>query len=131
MRNKQLVAMAASLSLGAGIFAAVPALAQGTQGAPQRAPATQQPATPAAHISDTQITAYAHAQKKVQGVIKKWQGKVKNAGDPKVAAQYRQKANKEMVAAVTGTGLSVSDYNKISRAANSDPSVAKRIQQAR
>lgn len=127
MRTKQYVAIAAGVGLSAGLFAAMPAMAQ--SGQPSRA--APQAAMKATNVSDAQIQKYVAAQAQVKRIATKWQSKIKNAKNKKTALQYRRQANKAMVQAVKSSGLSITEYNRITRAAQSNKELAKRIQNAR
>lgn len=131
MQIRKSIAIAAAIGLGAGAFAAAPAFAQqGQQGQQGYAPQQQQSTAKSSDFSDAQVKKFSQAQQNVQKIAQKWQDKIQNASDKEAAMKYRQKASQSMVKAVKKTGLSVSDYNKISRAAATDQDLVKRIQQA-
>lgn len=114
----------------AGITAgSAPVLAQNGSDAQQNHQ-KQQFSSKQANFSASQIQKFAQAQKQVQSIRSKWRKKIRNEKDQQTARQYRQKANKKMIAAVKDSGLTVKQYNKISNAARSNPQLAKRIQKA-
>jgi hypothetical protein len=122
--------IATATLIGIGLTAgATPVFAQGSQNAQQSAQA-QKPSAQATHVSDGQIHKFAKAENQVQNIRSKWQGKIKGAKNKQTAMQYSKQANQSMVKAVRGSGLSVKQYNKIARAAMSQPKLAQRIRQA-
>lgn len=127
MRAKRYLTYAACVGLSAGMFAAMPAMAQGGQ----PAYAAQQSATQSMHVSDAQLQKYVQAQAKVRRISQKWQAKLQNAKSKKAALQYRRKANQEMIKAIKATGLSLAEFNRITKAARTNKELAKRIQSAR
>lgn len=127
MRAKQYLAVAACIGLSAGMFVAAPAMAQsGDSGF-----AAPQSSAGAVNITDAQVQKYVEAQAKVQRIGQEWQSKIRNAEDKKTALEYRRQANQQMTQAIKNVGLSIEEYNQITRAASSNQALAKRIQQAR
>lgn len=129
MNSKLMIA-----AIGAGLMlapAAPAALAQdagpGTPGAvpPTEAPpaatppaATPPAATPAADVTDADIAKFVRADAKVAQI----------QADDGVAADAKQG---KMLEAVQAEGLTPQQYNSIAQAAQSDPALQQKIQQAR
>jgi Skp family chaperone for outer membrane proteins len=130
MHNPARITTAALVGLGLA-FGSAPVLAQGaqSQGAQNGMQGAQQ-APKSSDISNSQVKKFAHAQSKVQNIRKEWQGKISDAKNQKKAMKYQKEANQKMIKAVKDSDLSVQQYNKIARAARTDPKLAKRIQSA-
>lgn len=119
---------AAALSL---IVINAPAFAQ-TAAEPQASqPAQGQPAQgQAPAISDQKLEAFAVAYLQVDKVRKDFAAKI-GAEEDKVAKQKLQnEANKQMISAVeTSPDMSLNEYKTIITAAQSDPEVARKVQE--
>lgn len=89
-------------------------------------PETQAPAP--ASITDDQVKAFADAQSRVREISQKWSPKVNEAQSEEEAVQVQESARQEMIIAVQNTGLTLTQYNEIARAAQSDPKLQQRIQ---
>lgn len=120
----------ATTLVAAGItVSSAPVMAQGVSDAQQNYQ-KQQVASQQAQFSRSQIQKFARVQQKIRSISSKWRKKIRSENDQQKIQQYRQQANKQMIAAVKKSGLSVKQYNKIANAAQSNPQLAKRIQQA-
>ena len=119
---------AAALSL---IVINAPAFAQ-TAAEPQAGqPAQGQPVqSQAPAISDQKLEAFAVAYLQVDKVRKDFAAKI-GAEEDKVAKQKLQnEANKQMISAVeTSPDMSLNEYKTIITAAQSDPEVARKVQE--
>lgn len=127
MKTKSYVAFVVSVGLSASLAAAAPAMAQAAQpsyrAAQERAQTT--------HFSDAQIQKYVTAQARVQRIAEKWQQKIQQAKNRQTARQYRREASQAMIRAIEDAGLSLSEYNQITRAARTNKALARRIKNAR
>ena len=122
------LAAAAAFTLGV----AGPAAAQ-AQGAPQNmAPGgatTAQPNAGAASVtvSDQQLRTFIDAATEVQTISEKWQAKAASSESSEEVEEVRQMATDEMVGAVRDKGMTVEQFNTISKAAERDPQLKSRI----
>jgi hypothetical protein len=71
-------------------------------------------------FSQAQLEAYAAAVLKVQDVDDAWQPKIDEAQDAAEAEALSRQAAAEMIGEIEAQGLSVQDYNTITRAAEQD-----------
>ena len=85
---------------------------------------------PAPEISDAEIEAFAAALIDVQEIGQAWTQRMQEAEDQEAIAEMREEARAEMTAAIEEHGLTVEEYNQIATAAQDDPELAQRIQQA-
>lgn len=126
-------AAAAALMLGL----AGPAAAQ-AQGAPQNAaPGTASPGapmsaqpnagTPSVDVSDQKLRTFIDAATEVQTISEKWQAKAASSESTDEVEEVRRKATEEMVGAVREKGMTVDEFNTISKAAERDPQLKSRI----
>lgn len=83
-----------------------------------------------ADISDTDIEAFAAALTDVQEIGQTWTQRMQEAEDQEEIATMREDARDEMAGAIEDHGLTVEEYNEIATAAQDDPELAQRIQQA-
>lgn len=81
-------------------------------------------------ISDGEVEAFAAALADVQEVGQEWTQRMQEADSQEEIADMRAEARDEMTGAIEEHGLSVEDYNAIATAAQNDPELAQRIQQA-
>ena len=107
--------------------AAEPQASQPVQGQPAQGQPVQSQA-PA--ISDQKLEAFAVAYLQVDKVRKDFAAKI-SAEEDKVAKQKLQnEANKQMISAVeTSPDMSLNEYKTIITAAQSDPDVARKVQE--
>jgi hypothetical protein len=113
-----------------------PAFAQGAaepQAMPPRtgeAPAIQAPAIKVPAISDEKIKAFAVAYLQVDKVRKDYTARIGTTADAGTKQKLQNEANQQMIKAVeTSPGMSLNDYKTIITAAQSDPDVARKVQQ--
>lgn len=95
-------------------------------------PATQYPEAqePAAtDVSDEEIEAFAKAQDELDEISAEWQGKMQDMSSPEDIREAQDSAHEEKVKVLESVGLTVADYNRISRAVQNDPSLQQRIAQ--
>jgi len=122
------LAAAAALMLGV----AGPAAAQ-AQSAPQNAapsaPTTTQPnaGTPTVNVSDQKLRTFIDAATEVQTISEKWQAKAASSNSTEQVEEVRRQATEEMVGAVKDKGMTVDEFNTISKAAERDPQLKSRI----
>lgn len=81
-------------------------------------------------ISDADIEAFAAALTDVQEIGQAWTQRMQEAEDQEEIAAMREDARDEMAGAIEDHGLTVEEYNEIATAAQDDPELAQRIQQA-
>jgi uncharacterized protein involved in copper resistance len=112
-----------------------PAFAQGaqqgaSQAAPQATPESVQPAAPNTALSDEKLQAFAVAYLQVDKVRKDYSAKIGTTTDAAAKQKLQNEANQQMVKAVeTSPGMSINDYKTIITAAQSDPTIARKVQQ--
>lgn len=108
-----------------------PAFAQeASQATPPTTPEAAQPAAPNAALSDEKLQAFAVAYLQVDKVRKDYSAKIGTTTDAAAKQKLQNEANQQMVKAVeTSPGMSINDYKTIITAAQSDPTVARKVQQ--
>lgn len=129
------LAMLAAGVLAIGSTAALAQQAAPPAGQPQQAPPPQaQPMpgqeAPQASFSDEEIETYADATLEVQEIGAKWEPRLleaQQAQQPEQLEQLQREAEEEMVDAVQSAGLSVEQYNEITRMAQVDQNLRDRI----
>ncbi|KQR69123.1 hypothetical protein ASG25_15965 [Rhizobium sp. Leaf384] len=112
-----------------------PAFAQGaaepqaTQPQTPSAGASQIPA-PQASITDEKLKAFAVAYLQVDKVRQDYTRKIGTTTDAAAKQKLQNEANQQMIKAVeTSPGMSLNDYKTIITAAQSDPTVARKVQE--
>jgi hypothetical protein len=84
----------------------------------------------AAAISDQKIEAFVVAYRQVDKVRQEYTAKLDATPDPTAKQQLQTEASKQMVQAVQASpGMSVDEYSAILTAAQSDPTLAKKVQE--
>lgn len=78
-------------------------------------------------VSDAKLKSYVKATGKLYQVDSEWQPKLQSANDQERAAMERE-IQTQMVAIVEQEGLSVTEYNDIARAVQSDPELQEKAQ---
>lgn len=123
MRSVHKIALSAAL--GTSLFtAAMTAQAQPSTTTTQ-APASS---SQSVHISDSQLKHFAHASEKVSQISHDAIKKLRATKDAAKQKGIRQKANSDMIQAVKSNGLSVHDYNLISKTVRTNPNLQKKLQ---
>ena len=90
-----------------------------------------QPSLAAEEYSDAKLQSFVDAVLAVNAVVEQWRPQIQTAPNEADAQKMAQKANEEMRAAVAGTeGITVEEYQAIAQAAQSDPQLMARIDQA-
>ena len=90
-----------------------------------------QPLLAAEEYTDAKLQSFADAVLAVTAVIEQWRPQIQAAPNEADAQEMAQKANDEMRAAVSGTeGITVEEYQEIAQAAQADPQLMARIDQA-
>jgi len=85
---------------------------------------------PGVEISDADIDAFVAALGEVQALGEEWTERMRAAESERDIADMRETAREEMMRAIEDHGLTVEQYNQIATAAQDDPELAQRIQQA-
>lgn len=127
IRSANRVLAPAALAIAFGAAGVAVAQQGGAQGGAQ---GSMQQQAPDIDVSEEQINNFVTAQERVAEIGEKWSPRMENAESSEEANKARQSAQKEMVIAVKNSGLSVQEYNQIARAAQSDPELRKRIEEA-
>lgn len=78
--------------------------------------------------SDEQLQRYAGAVKKVSAVAADYQPRLQQAQDDAARQVVRSEADQKMVDTVQAGGMSVREYNGISRAVQRDPALRQRVE---
>lgn len=78
-------------------------------------------------FSADQLSSYAEAVRAVQGVDRAWSGRIDWADTVEQAEDFTQRAAEEMAAAIQAQGLSLRDYNSITRAVAEDQRLYDRV----
>lgn len=80
-------------------------------------------------ITDALLEKFLVAMNDVQQVSQKYGKQFQNAEDQQKKREIQQKAQKEMLAAVNGAGLSPDEYNAVIQRVQQDPELQKRLQE--
>jgi|GEM_PF-3471939 len=96
----------------------------------QKRQQSQNASSQSSHFSDKTIHEYAHAQGKLRQIAGKWRTKLQNAKNKKTKKQYRAQENQELTKVIKKNGLSVQQYNKLTKAMRHNHKLAKRIRNA-
>jgi Domain of unknown function (DUF4168) len=79
-------------------------------------------------ISDAKLQSFVVAAMKVSDLIDQWTPRIEAAKTPEERAQLKQTANGELAQAIQSTGgMSVQEYQQISRRAEGDQALQDRI----
>jgi Domain of unknown function (DUF4168) len=90
-----------------------------------------QPLLAAEEYSDAKLQSFVDAVLAVNAVVEEWRPQIQTAPNEADAQKMAQQANEEMRAAVAGTdGITVEEYQAIAQAAQADPQLMARIDQA-
>ena len=104
---------------------AAPVLAQQQPPASQTPSPMQAPAVP--QPSDQQLQRFASASHKVSGVVDEYRPKVESAKTDEAKQKLVKEADEKMVQLVRADGLTVDEFNGISRAVQQDPQLQQRV----
>ena len=116
------VAAAVSLAAGALPARALPVLPAGLQQLAQSGPRNLAPAQmeDVGGFSGDQLQAYANAVMKIQTLDREWQPRIDQAENEAEAEVLAAQATQEMIGEIEAEGLSLGEYNAITRAAEQD-----------
>ena len=90
-----------------------------------------QPLLAAEEYTDAKLQSFADAVLAVNAVVEQWRPQIQAAPNEADAQKMASQANEEMRAAVLGTeGITVEEYQAIAQAAQADPQLMARIDQA-
>lgn len=90
---------------------------------------TQGQADSTGTISDQKIEAFAVAYLQVDKVRQTYSAKIEATKDAATKEKLQTEASKQMVEAVEASPVSVEEYSAILSAAQSDPAIAKKVQE--
>lgn len=96
---------------------------------PAASPGFEQPEAPAADVAEEDLQRFALAAIEVQRVNQTYAPQLQEAQSPEQQQQIRQQANQAAAQAVQEVGLTVEQYNDISRIAVQNPQVAEQVNQ--
>jgi len=117
--------------LAASAMAVAAPLASAQEPQPQQPPAAspgfEQPQAPAADVAEEDLQRFALAAIQVQQVNQTYAPQLQEAQSPEEQQQIREQANQAAAQAVQEVGLSIEQYNAISRVAVQNPQVAARV----
>lgn len=120
---RRFITLAAGVALG---LAPALAVAQPGQGGPAPAQGTTAPGGPAAPISDGTIGKAGAALRDVANLQQKYQGRMEQA-TPDQKQGLSAQANAEAVQAIQSHGISVQEYSRVVRTAQTDPQLKQRL----
>ena len=78
-------------------------------------------------FSDEKLSKYAQARSEIQAVSKSYRSKMQEAEDQKAAQEMRKEMQDEMMTAVKDNGLSVEEYNEITKAVRQDEELRQKV----
>ncbi|WP_459616567.1 DUF4168 domain-containing protein [Bordetella sp. 2513F-2] len=116
-RSTQAFLAAAALAFG---LAGTPALAQNAAPSQSTVPQRTEP-------SEAQLQKYVGASQKVAVVADEYRPKVQAAPDDNARESLLKEADEKMVQAVNADGMTVDEFNDISRAVQEDPELQQRL----
>lgn len=90
-------------------------------------PGFDQPQAGAADVAEEDLQRFAMAAIQVQQINQIYAPQVQEAQSPEQQEQIRQQANEAAAQAVQEAGLSIEEYNDISRLATQNPQVAEKV----
>src|SRR5688500_17317915 len=105
---------------------AAPAIAQ-TQGG--QAGQMQSPTQPAQDFSQAQLQDFADANARIRDIRQSAMQEMQQADGQDERTQIRKQAQQNMLEAIKDSGLTLESYNQVGRAAQSNPQLARQIQQ--
>jgi hypothetical protein len=127
MRRILTLAAGAALGLAPALgFAAPDQMQQNQAASPGPSAGTTAPGGANAPISDGTIGKAGAALRDVVNLQQKYQGRIESA-TPEQKQSLSQEANAEAVQAIQAHGLSVQEYSKVIRTAQTDPQVKQRL----
>ncbi len=80
-----------------------------------------------ADLSQQKLEQYTQAQQKVASISQEYRERLGAAQDREKATELRNQARQEMMQAVTASGLTVAEYNRITQAVQTDPKLRERV----
>lgn len=95
-----------------------------TVAVPAAAQTQQQPA----QVTEEDLQSYAAAVVEVQRISEKWLPRIEAAPSDDHKAVLQQQAQDKMIEAVRDEGMTVEEYNEISRMAQADPQLWQQVQ---
>lgn len=116
-------------TLALALLAAGPAIAQTQNGGaaqPGQAPA---PTQQAQDFSQSDLQKFARANTSIRDIRESAINEIQQADGEDAQTQIREQAQQQMLAAIKDADMTLDEYNTIGRAAQSNPELAKRIQQ--
>ena len=116
-RARKNMAASSAYQIAQNVSGAVPGRASQTP-SPMQAPAVPQP-------SDQQLQRFASASQKVSGVVDEYRPKVESAKTDEAKQKLVKEADEKMVQCADG--LTVDEFNGISRAVQQDPQLQQRV----
>lgn len=81
-------------------------------------------------VSDSEIEAFANAMTDVQELGQEWTEKMQETDDQEELSSMQEEAQEEMISAIEEHDMSVEEYNEIATAAQQDPELAQKIEEA-
>jgi uncharacterized protein DUF4168 len=116
------------------ITAAVTALAMASPSLSQETNMTDAQASNAEapeqfELTDERVTAFIEAARQINGVVESIGPQIEAAETDEARQQFQMQAQTQMAEIVTGSGLSVDQYNSIANAAQTNEGIANRIRE--
>ncbi len=130
--RKLILAGASAAAMSFAIPAAIaqeaaPAEQPQSQAQPTEQPTDQAPAG-AATMDDSKLESFAVAFLQVNEIARQYQPQLESAASEEDRQKIQQEAGEKMIEAVEASeGISVTEYNEIIQAAQTDPDLAQRI----
>lgn len=81
-------------------------------------------------VSDSEIEAFANAMVDVQELGQEWTEKMQETDDQEELSSMQEEAQEEMISAIESHDMTVEEYNEIATAAQQDPELAQKIEEA-
>jgi hypothetical protein len=79
---------------------------------------------------DAKLDSFITAAIKVEELITEWTPKIEGAADEAAAQEMREQANADLAQAIEDTsGITVTEYQEIAQAAQSDPELSARLKE--
>lgn len=115
-------------ALGLAMLTAGPAIAQTQSGQAEQMPASTQSTQ---NISQQQLQNFADASAKISDIRQSAMKNMQQASDQEKRTRIRKQAQKNMLAAIKESGLTLQEYNRIGKAVRANPELAQQLKKLR
>lgn len=111
-------------ALGAALLLSAPQAMAQPSAAPQQAQPGQQQAQT---FDDAQVERFADSFSEIMEIREHFSAQLQDADDAETAHELQQQANEKMIDVIENNDLSVTEYNAIAQAMQTDPELRDRV----